>query len=607
MNMPMPASAAIAMAALLLLSVLSCVRIGYWQWRAGPTQRARHWRVALLLLLQPLLAGLLYLALFPPDIATRAGHMRVSTAHADAVQSSSRDTGAGEVRVALPEAGPDSAAKRFPDLASALRAYPGTSSISVVGDGLIARDRDGWQPLSLQLQVPPLPNGIDALQLPPALAAGGRFVVSGHASTRAAAVLQLRDPGGHLVDRQTLPRSGHFQLHGVARSTGRMLFELRLLDDKGQRIEQLPVPLQVLPYRQPRVLLLAGAANPELKYLRRWASDAGIDLQVRIDAGGGAQLGDATVRVDREGLKAFDLLIIDDRAWSQLGAGARAAINQAVSEGMGLLLRATAALTAAQRQQWQALGLPVTGNGAVIDRVRLAPDADMATTDDAANSAAQASSLSVRRLRLPSDDSVPLLAGDKGQVLAAWRAHGQGRVALWPLSDTFTLVLAGHGDRHARLWSEALSTLARVDKSQASAAANEPIWQGDRIALCQLGDDARITDPTGAATRLLIDPVTGTRRCAGYWPQQAGWHVLRQGKDEQALFVYPADSGTTLQRARVQQASAQLASLPAAAATAGAGKPQPGNPWPWWLAWLLLAALGWWFERSRFGRRLPQS
>ena len=59
-----PATTALVLA---LGALLACARIAWGQWRADPAQRSRGWRVAALLVAQPLCAVLLFFALWPPS------------------------------------------------------------------------------------------------------------------------------------------------------------------------------------------------------------------------------------------------------------------------------------------------------------------------------------------------------------------------------------------------------------------------------------------------------------------------------------------------------------------------------------------------------------
>ncbi len=261
------------------------------------------------------------------------------------------------------------------------------------------------------------------------------------------------------------------------------------------------------------------------------------------------QLGDAPLQLSSGALNAFDLAIVDDRSWASLGAGQRAAFSQAVRGGLGLLLRVTGPLTQSTRNQWQALGMELSG-GSDSAAVKL----DAGPADDDALRAlrgpgtrevpiatdadqAQPPELSRRVLRVDPTRSTPLLRAADGTPLAHWRATGRGRVGVWALTDTYLLALAGRHDLHAQLWSDALSTLARPGATAVVPDLRSSLRIDQRITVCGLGTASLVQAPNGSRTTLLIDPATGSDACAGYWPDQAGWHQLQQGDDRWPFYV----------------------------------------------------------------------
>jgi hypothetical protein len=130
--------------------------------------------------------------------------------------------------------------------------------------------------------------------------------------------------------------------------------------------------MQVETMPAPRALLLAGAPGPEVKYLRRWARDAGVPMQAQMTVGGGVQLGDAPIVLYAEALKRFDVVVLDERAWSALGASQRAATHRCPARwAWGCLLRVTAALSEGERQRLRPLGF-VVADGRDAAPVRLA-------------------------------------------------------------------------------------------------------------------------------------------------------------------------------------------------------------------------------------------
>jgi hypothetical protein len=330
------------------------------------------------------------------------------------------------------------------------------------------------------------------------------------------------------------------------------------------------------------------------------------------------------VAFDAAGLGRFDLVVLDERAWASLGASRHAALRDAIRAGLGVLVRIGGPVSGDARARLRALGFDLRA-ARLPDAVRLADDAGgVAATQDADAAAAAKTdaeaaanepagsaptpALSRQPLRIVASDGSPLLRDAAGETLAAWRAEGRGRIAVWTLADSYRLVLTGHGDRHARLWSDAVAVLARPQDDARPQLASEAV-AGERMVLCGIEPGVVFVAPDGASTPLLPDPRVASGACAGYWPRSAGWHRLLTGKpqpdaDEAAgwlLHVRPRDMLPGVRALALRESTAQLASgdpdrtMP--------GSLVPGPRWPWLLAWLGASALLWWLERSRLGRR----
>jgi len=589
-------------------AVLGIVRLLWWQRRA--VEPARAWRLAALLLAQPVYALLLYFVLVPPTSPGRAGTMTVLTAGARAPRIP--DPAAGDVLIALPEAPAATDAERVPDLATALRRHPGMRQLHVIGAGLEARDRDATRGYGLTFTAAPLPRGLIRLDVPEQVMTGAPFTLTGRVHEVDGAIVELLDPAGRRLDAVVPDRTGDFTLDGAARASGRVEFRLRVSDRQRRRVEDVDVPIRIVAEPAPRVRVLAGAPNPEWKYLRRWMTDAGMEPHVQIQVGASLQLGDAPLPLDAATLARFDLLVLDDRAWATLDGASRAALASALRGGLGVLLRVEGPLPETTRRQLRELGVVVSGGGESKD-VRLASmredEHSLRARRGAGNRDAPIDAeatgvplLSRRSLRDGSADALPLLRDADGVAVADWHAVGRGRIGVWPLTDTFRLTLAGRDDRHAALWSEAFATLARA-RSGSTPTLESEARAGRGIRLCGIGGDARVVAPDGTTATLLPDPAGGGRACAGYWPRHRGWHRLRQGELEWAFPVRAAGEAPGLRAMALREATRQRVGAPATApAAAVAAPPRRGDAWPWWLAWLCFSVALWWFERSRLGR-----
>lgn len=577
--------------AVLLGSIRSLWRLRTTDGAARPTP----WRLTLLLLAQAAGALLLYCVLFPPPLQRAAGTLVVMTARA--AQASAPTTNVpGRHVVVLPEArmATPASGEAAPDLATALRRHPATAALQVIGAGLEPRDRDAVRGLAVTFSPAPLPRGLVELQAPGHVPAGRRWQATGRGHGLAGGSVELLAPSGARVDRSALDADGHFTVSATTRDAGLADYRLRLLDRGGRVVDSRVLPLVVAPARRLRVLVLAGAPDPELKYLRRWARDAGLRLEARIELGAGMRIGDAPPGLDAKTLDALDLLVLDQRSWAALGAGQRAALHTAVDRGLGLLLRLPDPVTSSDRMRLRALGFDTAARPARAVRL----GAGFARAGDAVDAMP---TLSRSSARIDADDGIVLLADGAGEPLATWRARGRGRIGVATFGDSYRLALAGRRDVHGQLWSQAFETLARpapaVRKAQVETAP-----PGTRGVVCNVAAGATVEGPGGDRVALHVGPATGAARCAGFWARQAGWHLLRNGKGPSLPFHVHDDRDSALQAQRLRDGTAALAGATGGAA-ARATVPVPGPRWPWFVAWLALASAAWWLERSRFGLR----
>ena len=531
-----------------------------------------------------ILAGIaLALGLFPPviDEPLDAATLVVLTPSADAAPDAGWPRAARVV--ALPGAEAPRAIERAPDLASALRRHADASRLHIVGGGLPARDRDAARGRVVAFEEAPLPAGLVELEAPDRVATGARWTLAGRVERIDHGRVDLLDPAGDVVASATPGSDGRFTLSAPARAPGRLLFVLRVVDAGGAQRERVELPLFVRDGTPLRVQVLAGAPDPELKYLRRWASDAGLALGGRIRLSEGISLTEGEpAALDSAALAATDLVVVDERAWALLDAGEKAALLGAVDAGLGLLLRVTGVPDATTIAEWAALGVRIHERAAAASVVL----DGMGTPD--------AQKLTPSPVRVDVREATPLLRAGDGSVLAAWRIEGRGRIGAWWLADTFRLVLAGDRARHASLWASTFSTLARA---QARAEPGLPIEArvDQRAVVCGIDDGARVAAPDGTSVALVPVAMPDGSACAAYFPRERGWHELLAGAQRWPFHVRGADDARAL--AAAENARATRALVGGAAEPALAMTPARLPRWPFLLAWLALASMLWWLER----------
>lgn len=488
----------------------------------------------------------------------------------------------GQPMVALPGADAPAGTQRVPDLATALRRHPGTRALRIHGGGLAARDREAAAGLRVAFEPGPAPVGIVALDLPERVVVGGAWRLRGRVDGIAGARVELREPAGRVVDGAEADADGAFDLGASARSEGRVEYTLAVLDAAGEPVEAVRVPLVVEPGATPRLLVLAGAPDPELRALRRWALDAGFELSSRIALAPGLAQRRGEVALDAAALARLDLLVVDPRSWAALPAGERAGVMAAVREGLGLLLRVNGPLPPAVAADWRELGFAVEPAEIAEGVVLAAPPRAPAWPE-----------LTRRPVAVRAADSAVLLAAQDGAALARWRPLGRGRVGATWLTDTYKLAQSVSATAHGDLWSGVVHVLARA-RGPNSLATPSGARVDQRAVVCGVAPGSQVIAPDGTVATLVAradDP----RACAAYWPASAGWHRLQSGGLAADFRVGDADDAVAVEATVRRNATTALARSSAAIETPVSPRSLPA--WALFLAWLGVSATIWWRER----------
>jgi len=584
-------------------AALAVLRLVVGHLRATPDARPAAWRTCALVALTLVSTVLLFRGLLPPPVAVERGTLAVLTAGAEGLA-----VPAAETVVALPEAGDvPPGAERMPDLATALRRHADARTLVVVGHGLDARDREAVDGRALTFVPADVPAGVVELVAPDHIGAGARFDVHGRVAGIEAARVSLMDPAGRLVSNVEADDAGRFRLDATAREPGATLFDVIVHDAEAREIERVQVPVIVDAAAPLRVLLIAGAPNPDMRALRRWAEDAGLRLRWRTTFGGGAGVGDAPA-LDAASLAQQDLVLLDARAWDSLGAGARASLLTAVRGGLGLLIHTPQAPSATLRSWLRSAGLTIETGRAVDWRPEVGPD-DVARlrawmgpgSDDAPFDPLLAGEAAPTLAYLPLSGGAP--APDDGPSgMMRWQAVGHGRLGVVTLADSWQLPLAGRADLHAGLWSGWAGTLARAGDVQPPRFDGE-FRVGTRSMICGLDADARVHAPDGTTSTPVPDPAANG--CAGIWPTVAGWHRIESGAGDWPFLVRADGAAVGLHVAALQSATRALVRASDATPDTMTAT-RPGRVWPWLLAWLCVTAALWALGRARAGRnRVP--
>lgn len=571
-----------------LVGLLIALTVAIASFRVLRTSHRWRWP----LVLGQLIAGtLLYLFLFPPQSTEAGGSLMILTPGSTSEQLAS--VGVADGVIALPGIANkvDGRIERAPDLATALRRHPQTSRLQIIGNGLPSRDRTAARGIAIQFDAAPLADGIVELSMPEHVQIGNRWRASGRiqATPLVNRVIELRDPADAVAASVRADAQGRFNVEGVANASGLSRYSLSVRDADGNVLDTVPLAIDARSGTPLRLLIVAAVPSPELKYLRRWATDAGLVVQTRIGLSEGIALRDADKPlIDAASLAASDLLIVDERSWANLDAPTRTLVIEAVDGGLGLLLRVTAPIASERLDAWAELGLKMTA----VD-----PAPPSALRDDKRDDALALNQLPYRL----ATQLAPLAVTSDGEMVVGWHAQGRGRIGVVTLADSYRYVLAGSPDRHGTLWASVTTSLARA-RGESQPRLPSFARVGERSVICALeGIGWQVEDPAAAHTELLLDENSGG--CAAYWPANAGGHRLTKtenGSSSGLSFdVLADDQATALLAAQTQRATQDLATNSTSRDVASkriANLPRV----VWLLAWLTVMALLWWVERRDY-------
>lgn len=375
-------------------------------------------------------------------------------------------------------------------------------------------------------QTDTLPAGIQAVYWPRQINAGADLRLQGHYKNSATTLVKLLLNGfNEHLDSVSIPPQAtrSFELSTRPRHIGRALYTL-LVFSKDTLLKE-PVPVEVLPLRPLKVLILAASPDFENKFLANWLSEHDYVVAMRTAISRNKYsytfLDTARFSLERitpDRLRAFDLVVSDAGALSALGRDELAAIRSQVEEkGMGLIIRADSSLaphhfyqqpftlTAAADKNERPLLLHIAGEDKPLTLLT-APAAWLRA---------------VSGLQ-------PLVWDPQQHMLAGSSLYGEGRLVLTTLSNTYAWILSGQTAAYQSLWSLLLQQAARQQPLQDNWRTGLNFPKANKPLPLQLetAQSLPIATVNNAPLSLSQNGIWPFRWEGVYWPAQPGWQAL---------------------------------------------------------------------------------
>lgn len=377
-----------------------------------------------------------------------------------------------------------------------------------------------------------MPAGIQAAFWQRRINAGATLRVQGRFKNRAEMPVKLLLTGfNERLDSVVIPSGEQrpFELTARPRHIGRAVYTLAALAK--DTLAKEPVPVEVLPVRPLKVLILAASPDFEHKFLANWLAEHNYIVAMRTAISRNKYsytfLDTARFQLERITpgiLTAFDLLISDAGALAAMGREELGAIRSQMAEkGLGLIVKADT----------------VTASGSFYDRsFSLMPAADrnerpLLLHTAGAGPAVPLITAPASYLR-PAPGMQALVWAPQQQILAGSSIYGAGRLVLTTINNSYRWILSGRQDAYQSLWALLLQQAARRQPSPGrwfTGAAFPQVRMPVPLHLEMAGTLPSLT-VNAAPLSLEQDAMLPFRWQGTYWPVHAGWQAVVSQKGD---------------------------------------------------------------------------
>lgn len=330
-----------------------------------------------------------------------------------------------------------------------------------------------------------------------------------------------------------------FSLRSPAKHTGGAIFHLQLRNGK-KILEDNPVPVWVTEPVHLRMLVMASSPDFENRFLQQWLGENGFSAVVRTKISKDKyqesfinRTSFSLTKLSAGSLDSFDVVIADEPMLQSLSPAEGNAIKTQISDkGMGLLVRADTALA-----QNSFYGQPFRLQPSVASHVQayrpvVTTSADTLSPLPGGQPVIQSSSYL-------QDD----VTDGNGHILVASALYGSGKITVSTIGNSFQWPLSGESASYGIYWTHLLTELGRKRIGQAYITLSSAIhYAGERITVNQVSDSPGDTAMLFANDSIHL-PLQQDARLpylwhADYWPQQEGWHTIRDGSTRVNTYIY---------------------------------------------------------------------
>ncbi|MEW6998511.1 hypothetical protein AADZ86_12505 [Colwelliaceae bacterium BS250] len=370
--------------------------------------------------------------------------------------------------------------------------------------------------------------------------------------------LTLKDLAGLiLLEKQLLPGES-VQLSTQPKTLGQYTYQLELTNSKGQLIEQQQLAVSVSAKSMAKILILQSAPSFESKHLANWASKEHAQLVILTKISKGKFLTQG-INVDKQLqlelnpqlLASQDLLVVDGRALLNLNKQQQLWLEQAVNDGLGVMVNADTQLIDSFTRQTLALLSSFKLQSSKVADSLVYPSWPTATALHKTNEVALQS---ISATIFAEHGKVLIKANNRALNVAT--PFGLGQVSISLLRERFRWATQGERVTYSHYWHYILSQLSRADNSARfiASSSSTPLLSTQKQQICLQANSPNLElQLTHLATQQTVDialnrsQIVTDHYCGFYWPQHVGWYKasLYDGNSQQTLtsqFIYASSN-----------------------------------------------------------------
>lgn len=418
--------------------------------------------------------------------------------------------------------------------------------------------------------------------------------------------LQLLDPAGDVINRVRLQNNDAFQFRFAPKRLGVWQYQLKLFSPVGQsELLTENVAFEVKDAKRPTVLIKQSAPSFETRHLQNWAASLGsavtIETQISkfktitqylnrpLDENSQSDsVLDSSAR-----LKTYDWLLIDGRGLLNLSAPQGDNLNQALAQGLGVLV-------VVDTQLLQTTALP-----------ELLADFSISSTDKAPNRASTVhwagrqteQPLPHISATIQAEDSDILVTDNRANPLVMAKNLGLGKVAISLINQTHQWRTTAQLSLYSHYWQYLITHLARADSGAYWLAQQDSslFTVEQPQPLCARVNQTAVSASYGALlqrqTPLVLQPdiINNHQACTRVFISQPGWYQSRLQQGEQRekshFYVYDKQDWSAWQQTLKYQASRDAVETSVQARPQST--PQALSKWLFWGCFILACSFLW--------------